>query len=94
MSVHLIVLVEPHPQAWKQLDSEWPGRHHIISDRLALVAPPGISTASGIQESIGITRANSETPIGIVIQLERPFYSGVLPTPTTDWFKQAEEEDE
>lgn len=88
MSVFLVALSEPDTGAWISVQTEWPEHHLLISDTLALVAPPGIQTTSEIQGIVGI-RAELNTPTGMVIELVEGKYNGVLPANTVDWLRKA-----
>ena len=88
MQIFLIALVSPHVGAWNAVRREWPNRHHIINDTLAMVSPKSgaIFTSSKIEKTIGISTAD-EDATGIVIPLGD--HSGTLPTDAVDWIRAA-----
>ena len=66
MSTYAIFLNVPNQDAWEGLKAEWPGRYFIMDDRLAFVAPEGITTTTDIANVVGI---NQETArLGIVLE--------------------------
>ena len=89
MTVFLITLVDPHEGAWNLLKEKWPDSHHIVNDRLAFVAPPGIATSGTVKESIGISTGSGDSPTGVVASMLDGTSSGVLPTKAVAWLKAA-----
>ena len=89
MSTYLIALSDRNEAAWDLVKKNWPGCHHIIDERLAMVSPSGISTASEISQSIGISTGLS-APSGIVVEFFQNACSGVLSTQAVDWLRKVQ----
>ena len=85
MSIFLIALHEPNEEVWKTVASKWPKRHHYVSDRLALVAPEGITVTSDIANQVGM---NTEMRVsGLVVQMDA--YNGFGAADTVQWLRNA-----
>ena len=70
MSIYLIALNEDSPNDWESLKEAWPDRHYILTDRLAFVAPRGISLTEDIAETLGMDDDSNIT--GLVIEWQEP----------------------
>ena len=67
MTVYAVYLNEPDETAWTALREHWPnGRHFILTDNLAFVAPEGIITTSQIAEATGI--GEEQELLGLVFE--------------------------
>lgn len=85
MSTYAVFLNAPNQSAWDAIRAEWPGRHFILDDRLAFVAPEGISTTADIANAVGI---NPETGRqGIV--LEHSVHTGFNRNDLWEWLGKA-----
>lgn len=91
MTVYVIALTEGSDEAWGKLEAEFRGRHCMISDTMAFVAPEGIATAGDVAKRVGIDLA-AEAASGLVIQLVAGQLWGALPTNAIDWLEAAEDE--
>ena len=56
MSTYAIYLNHPNQAVWNIIATTWPGRHRMLDDRLAFVAPMGITTSAEIAQAIGMTK--------------------------------------
>lgn len=70
MSVYAVSLNQPDEAAWKALRDAWPGRHFILTDRMAFVAPEGITTTAQIAEAVGI--GGESDLLGLVLEVSAP----------------------
>ena len=68
MSTYLVILNDPNEEAWKRLADKWPDRHYIVTDRLAFVAPEGISITEEITETVGLNENHKVVGIAAEIQ--------------------------
>ena len=86
MSIYGIVLDEPSEDAWAALADKWPGRHFILDERLAFVAPEGISLTSDPAKVVGMH------PDGKVwgVVLEVATYTGFNRRELWEWFSKVE----
>ncbi len=67
MTVYAVFLNEPSSDAWQALRKEWPnGRHFILTDHMAFVAPEGLTLTSDIAETVGISETTKR--LGIVFE--------------------------
>lgn len=74
MSTYLVVLNEPDEAAWERLAEKWPDRHYILNDRIAAVAPEGISITEEITEAIGMDE--TQAVVGIVAEIRNDTVNG------------------
>ncbi len=88
VSVFLIALAKPDATAWSRLRDNWPDRHRVVSDTLAMVAPDGILSAAQIKEIVGIGVGDAE-PAGLVVDMPRFGLSGALDTASAQWLRKA-----
>lgn len=84
MTIYAIVLNEPNETAWRQVRSEWPDRHYIVTDCLAFIAPEGFTLTEGIAETIGMDEQGGVT--GVVI--EATAYSGFNRSGLWEWARK------
>ena len=54
MTVYAVFLNEADESAWQALAEKWPGRHFILNEHMAFVAPEGITTTAEIAAVAGI----------------------------------------
>ena len=74
MSTYLVVLNEPDDAAWKRLAEKWPDRHYILNERVAAVAPEGISITEEVTEAIGMNETGKV--VGIVAEIQHEALNG------------------
>ena len=86
MSIYLIALNDDSPDEWGTLKKSWPNRHYILTNRLAFVAPEGISLTEDIGEILGIDEEGDIT--GLVIEWQEPCY-GYNKKALWEWTKKA-----
>ncbi len=67
LGIYAVVLHEADEAAWQSLRQEWPGRHFILTDHLAFVAPEGTTTTTHIAESSGI--GDERGLLGVVLEV-------------------------
>lgn len=85
MAVFLISLNESNEETWEKVKGLWPDRHHVLTDRMAFVAPQGIAVTQEIADSLGM---NSEHRVlGIVAELDN--YGGFNQSGLVEWIKKA-----
>lgn len=84
MTIYAIVLNEPNEAAWRQVKSEWPDRHYIVTDSLAFVAPEGFILTEDIAEAIGMDERGGVT--GVVIEVTS--YSGFNKPGLWEWARK------
>ena len=91
MTVYLVALMETDESVWTRIKTEWPDRHYMLDDRLALIsiAPNGVSAPSAVAERIGIQEVDQGIR-GLVIRLRPDAISGILPTSAVDWLRAAD----
>ena len=58
MSVYLIVLENNDADAWDRLRAKWPSHNLILNERVAFVAPEGITLTTEVCETIGFNDNN------------------------------------
>ena len=81
MAVYLIALNEPDENVWATVGNMWPKHHHILTDRMAFVAPEGVALTQEIADSLGM---NSEGGVsGIVVELDN--YGGFNRSALAEW---------
>ena len=86
MSVFLVALNEPDVETWERLKDRWPGRHFIVTDRMAFLAPEGITVTQEIADALGM---NAEHQVlGLVIELGN--YAGRGPASVVEWISKVE----
>ncbi len=55
MTVYAVFLSEASDAAWQTVREKWPdGRHLILTDHMAFVAPKGLTLTSEIAKAVGI----------------------------------------
>ena len=74
MSTYLIVLNEPDEAAWKRLAEKWPARHYILNERVAAVAPDGISITEEVTDALGMDETGKV--VGIVAEIRHEAVNG------------------
>ena len=80
MSISAIILHEPNEAVWQAVRNTWlGGRHYILTDRVAFVAPEGITLTQDIANRIGM----SGNVLGIVIEFDK--YSGFNHSGLWEW---------
>ena len=89
MSIFLIALIEPDDEVWRVVREEWADHHEMLSDAMAFVRPPGVSTPNTVKERIGIS-PEEDAPTGIVVEISPGSVSGALPTRSVEWLRAAE----
>ena len=70
MSIYLVTLNEDSADEWATLKTTWPGRYHILTNRIAFVAPQGLSLSEDIAETLGMNEEMDVT--GLVIEWQSP----------------------
>ena len=85
MAVYLISLNEPSPEVWEKVRENWPeGRHLILTNCMAFVAPEGIALTQEIADALGV---NSEHNVsGIVAELDN--YGGFNRSALVEWMNK------
>ena len=67
MTVYAVFLNEPDKTVWAAVAEQWPnGRHFILTDNMAFVAPEGITTTEQVADAIGIGEGHEV--LGIVFE--------------------------
>ena len=66
MSIYLVTLNEDSTDEWATLKNMWPERHYILTNRIAFVAPPGLSLTEDVSEKLGMNDEGDVT--GFVIE--------------------------
>ena len=84
MTIYAIVLNEPDETAWRQVRSEWPDRHYIVTDRLAFITPKEVILTEDIAETLGMDDERNVT--GIVIEVAS--YSGFNKPGLWEWARK------
>lgn len=54
MTVYAVFLNKADEPTWRTLAETWPGRHYILNEHMAFVAPEGITTTAEIAAALGI----------------------------------------
>ena len=85
MSTYAVYLDEPNEGVWDTVKAKWPGRHYILDDRMAFVAPAGITTSAQVSEAVGI--CEDQQLLGVVIDCSR--YSGFNRHDLWEWLDKA-----
>jgi len=68
MTVYAVFLNDADETARQALQEKWPhGRHFILTDHMAFVAPEGITTTAQIAQAVGIGSGEREV-LGIVFE--------------------------
>ena len=90
MSTYMVALVRPNEATWAKIKSEWPDRHHFVSDAIAFIAIPkeGVATPSSIVKTIGIS-SDAKDASGVVTPIEVPGAAGTLPMAAIEWLQAA-----
>ena len=70
MSTFAIYLNAPNEAAWSAVRQAWPGRHFILDDRLAFVAPTDDTLTSDIAAHVGMDAGG---PHGVVAEITSYF---------------------
>ena len=86
MSVYAVFLNRADEGAWQALREGWPGRHFILTDHMAFVAPEGISTTAQVSETVGID--SDSGLLGVVLEVSA--YSGFNQTGLWEWLGKAQ----
>lgn len=83
MNLYLIVLNEPNPELWENLERDWGSPYQtILSDTAAIVgAPSRITNPDKVCERLGMS--DEKKVEGIVVQMTR--YQGYLDEAVWDW---------
>jgi len=66
MTVYAVFLNRPDEAAWKTLQEKWPGRHFILTEHMAFVAPEGLSLTTDVTQALGI--GDEAERLGIVFE--------------------------
>ena len=86
MSVYAVSLNQADEAAWETLRKEWPERHFILTDRLAFVAPEGITTTAQISEAVGI--GGESNLLGLVLEVSA--HSGFNKSDLWEWLRKVQ----
>ena len=84
MTIHAIMLDNESVEAFDRVKSTWPGSHHIVDDRLALVRTDGTTLTSDVARNAGIGPDTGIT--GLVVQMG--YYSGTASRRTVEWIEK------
>lgn len=87
MSIYLVALNDDSPDDWATLKRTWPGRHHILTDRIAFVAPTELSLCKDIGETLGMNKEKDVT--GFVMAWEGPCF-GWNKSVLWEWMKKVQ----
>ena len=80
MSISAIILNESNEAVWRAVRDRWPdGRHYILTDRVAFVAPEGITLTQDVADHVGM----SGDVLGIVIEFDK--YHGFNHSGLWEW---------
>lgn len=86
MSVYLISLNEPSDEVWDKVKNLWPGRHYLLTDRMAFIAPEGITVTQDIADQLDM---NPDGGIaGIVVELGN--YAGFNRAGLAEWVEKVQ----
>ena len=66
MTIYAIFLNEPDAEVWKNVREKWEGRHFVLTENLAFVAPGGITTTAEVASVAGI--GGDTNVIGLVFE--------------------------
>ncbi len=84
MSTYAIFLNQPSERAWDTIKKKWPDRHFVLDDRLAFIAPEGITLTSEIAETVGVK--SEEGSLGVVVEFSS--YSGFNRSDLWEWLSK------
>lgn len=84
MGTYAIFLNQPSQHAWDTIKMKWPDRHFILDDRLAFIAPEGITLTSDIAETVGVK--SEEDLLGVVVEFSS--YSGFNRSDLWEWLSK------
>ena len=89
--IYIIVMVDPIRDEWASLKEKYPDRHRVVNDRMAFVAPNGISTTVDILNMIRMSNMDSDKKHEscIVIDLTHTAYTGWLDAGYWEWIDKA-----
>ena len=86
MSIYLVALNEPDEDSWKRLKDAWPNRHYALTDRVAFVAPDGITLTEEVGELIGIN--NEHEVLGLVAEIQYDAINGWNKQGLWEWLRK------
>ena len=86
MDTYAIILNDPSTFAWQAIRDAWPERHFLLTERVALVAPEGITLVDDIAERVGIGK--EQEILGIVIELGN--YTGFNRSALWEWMRKVQ----
>ncbi len=66
MAIYAVFLNDPNEEAWERVKKHWSGRHYILTDHLAFVAPEETTLTEEVASKIGMNEEEGVT--GIVIE--------------------------
>ena len=82
MAIYLISLNEASPEVWDKVRDHWPqGRHLILTDRMAFVAPQGVALTGEIAKVVGLDEVGRVS--GLVVELQH--YGGFNSNALVEW---------
>ncbi len=84
MSIYAVILNDPSAPAWQAVQAAWPGRHFLLTDRVAFVAPEGITLVEDIAGAVGIDESGDV--LGLVVELDS--YTGFNRSALWEWMRK------
>ena len=72
MSTFAVYLHQPDQGAWDAIRTNWPNRHFILDDRVALVAPAGVTLTADVAKAVGMD-AETGSRLGLVVEVSTYF---------------------
>ena len=84
MSIYSVFLKEPSSDEWVSLKEKYPNRHFIAGDRLAFVAPEGVSLTSEIGKTVGFDEEKEIA--GIIMEISN--YNGYFDADLWEWLSK------
>ena len=87
MAVYAVFLNEADEEAWRTLRNKWPkGRHFILTDHMAFVAPKELTLTAEIAEAVGI----GETVERLGIVFEWTAHNGYNRSDLWEWLRKVQ----
>lgn len=86
MTVYAVFLNEADEAAWQALREKWPGRHFILTDHMAFVAPEGLTLTAEIAEAVEFGEASERR--GIIFELTE--HNGYNRSDLWEWLRKVQ----
>ena len=86
MPVYVIAIDKPNEYAWKAIRNKWPDRHYFANQRLAIIAPTGITLTVDIDRSVGMS--DEHEVLGL--EFEMSSYSGYSSRDVWEWLAKVQ----